>query len=485
MGLVEPSVHEFPNSRDTEKVNFFMGARRSILLAGAFAALLLVIGVSATAVWWNARTAQANLADLHDVHMRANAALAAIRADVYLTGILTRDYLLDASSTAADPQYINQFNGIREDTERNFEVIEQTRQDEEQRAALATLKREIRAQYWEPTVEALAWTPQEKAANRGNLLSKLVKRRQEVVSLAAQVEQLIATNFLTERQRAATASQAFRSSFGWIMSVTLLLGLAISGVALTRMNALERQSREAESELRRLSGQIRMAQEEERKHLSRELHDEVGQLLTGLRMELASMARLDDPSERALRLESSKRTVEQLIGSIRNITLLLRPSMLDDLGLAAALGWLIKESSRTSSIEIRAKLDTGADSLPEAHRTCLYRVVQEALTNVARHSGARRAEVVVQTEAGWVIASITDDGRGFHPELAKGLGLGLIGMEERVKELGGGLHLASSPGRGARVEVHLPRTADVEVLSAKSVDSGRSRDRSSGFEASA
>ena len=81
-----------PNSRDTEKVNFFMGARRSILLAGAFAALLLVIGVSATAVWWNARTAQTNLADLHDVHMRANAALAAIRADVYLTGILTRDY---------------------------------------------------------------------------------------------------------------------------------------------------------------------------------------------------------------------------------------------------------------------------------------------------------------------------------------------------------------------------------------------------------
>src|SRR6185436_16742129 len=128
--------------------------------------------------------------------------------------------------------------------------------------------------------------------------------------------------------------------------------------------------------------------------------DEVGQLLTGLRMELASMARLDDPSERALRVESSKRTVELLIGSIRNITLLLRPSMLDDLGLAAALGWLIKESSRTSGIEIRAKLDTGADSLPEAHRTCLYRVVQEALTNVARHSGGRRAEVVIQTEAG-------------------------------------------------------------------------------------
>ena len=462
-----------------------MGARRSFLLGGAFAALLLVIGVSAAAVWWNARAVQQDLTNLHDVHMRANAALAAIRSDVYLTGILTRDYLLDSSEVTGDPQYINQFNSIREDTERNFATLEQARQDEEQRAALATLKRQIRVQYWEPNFEALAWTPEEKAANRGNLLSKLVKRRQEVVSLAAQVEKLIATNFLNERQRAATAGQAFRSSFGWIMLLTLLLGLAISGVALMRMNTLERQSREAESELRRLSGQIRMAHEEERKHLSRELHDEVGQLLTGLRMELAALVRVNDSSERALRLENSKRTVENLIGSIRNITLLLRPSMLDDLGLAAALSWLIKENTRTSGIEIRAKLDAGADSLPEAHRTCLYRVVQEALTNIARHSGARQAEVLVQTEAGWVIANIIDDGRGFDPELGKERGLGLIGMEERVRELGGRIRLVSSPGRGARVEVHLPRTVDVEVLSAESAYSGRSRDRAGGSEASA
>ena len=462
-----------------------MGARRSILLAGAFAALLLVIGVSATAVWWNARTVQQDLAELHDVHMRANAALAAIRADVYLTGILTRDYLLDAPDTVADPQYINQFNGIREDTEQNFEILEQTRQDEEQRAALAKLKREIRVQYWEPTVEALGWTPEEKAANRGSLLEKLVKRRQEVVSLATQVEQLITTNFRTERQRAATAGQAFRASFAWTTLIALLLGMAISGVALVRMKALERHSRDVESELRRLSGQIRTAQEQERKNLSRELHDEVGQLLTGLRMELAGMARLNDPSEMALRLESSKRTVEQLIGSIRNITLLLRPSMLDDLGLAAALGWLIKETSRTRAIDIRARLDSGTDSLPEAHRTCLYRVVQEALTNIARHSGARRAEVVVQAEVGWVVATITDDGRGFGPEPTKDRGLGMIGMEERVKELGGSIRLVSSAGRGARIEVHLPRTAEAEVLSAESSDSGRSRNRSGGFEASA
>lgn len=467
-------------------MKLFVQPRRSTLLAAAFAALLLVIGVSATAVWWNARTVQQELSELHDVHMRANAALAAIRGDIYLTGILTRDYLLAPPDAATDPQFLEQFDGIREDTNRNFAVLEQmVQQGERQRAAIATLRHEIQSQYWEPTIEALAWTPLERAVNRGTVLARLVKRRQDVVSLATQVEMLIATNFVDERQRAATAGQGFRSSFVWIMLLALLLGLVISGVALTRMNLLERKSLEAESELRRLSGQIRMAQEEERKHLSRELHDEVGQLLTGLRMELAGLARLGNPSEFALRIESSKRTVERLIGSIRNITLLLRPSMLDDLGLAAALGWLIKENSRTSGIDIRARLDHGADSLPEAHRTCLYRVVQEALTNVVRHSGARKAEVVVQTETSSVIATIVDDGRGFSPEPAKDRGLGMIGMEERVRELGGAIRVVSSPGRGARVEVHIPRTPETEVLSAASSDSGRPRDRPGRFETSA
>jgi signal transduction histidine kinase len=472
-------------ARDTGKVDLFMGARRSILLAGAFAALLVVIGVSATAVWWNARTAQEQLTELHNTHAAVNAALASIRADIYLTGILTRDYLLD-DQASVDRQYLAQFDGIREDTERNFKILDRSRQDEEQRVALERLRREIQVQYWDPTVEALAWTPQEKQENRRILLSKLVKRRQEVVALATEVEKLIATSFLREQQRAATAGQEFRSSFGWITIVALFLGLGISMVALTRMTSLERQSHEAESELRRLSAQIRMTQEQERKNLSRELHDEVGQLLTGLRMELGGLTRANaDNSELALRVENSKRTVEHLIRSVRNIALILRPSMLDDLGLSAALGWLVKESSRSSGIDIQAQLDGVADSLPDAHRTCLYRVVQEALTNVVRHSGARKCEVEIQTVAGWVTAGIFDDGRGFDTGSGKERGLGLIGMEERVKELGGSFRVSSSPGRGTRVEIRLPRPAETEAIHAKGADSRRSRDRSGGLEASA
>ncbi len=462
-----------------------MQARRSVLLAVAFAALLLVMGVSATAVWWNARTAQDATTELHNAHMSVDGALASIRSDIYLTGILTRDYLLDEDPNA-DRQYIDQFNEIRTDTDRNFATLEESRLVEDDADALARLRTEIRRQYWDPTISALGWTPAQKEANRASLLANLVTRRREVVSLSNELERLITENFLIEREHTTRTGQDLRASFGWITVIALLLGMGISAVAWARMSKLERQSQAAESELRRLSGQIRMTQEQERKALSRELHDEVGQLLTGLRMELGGVGRLDDNSpERTLRMESAKRTVEQLIRSIRNIALLLRPSMLDDLGLSAALTWLVKENARNQEFEIHSEVDPSADSLPEAHRTCLYRVVQEALTNVSRHSGARKVEVVLQTIGGWVSASITDDGRGFSISPGQERGLGLIGMEERVKELGGSIRVISSPGRGTRVEIRLPRPAEPEVIGAQSTHSGRPRDRSDRVEASA
>jgi CHASE3 domain sensor protein len=254
-----------------------MYARRSVLLAAAFAALLVVIGVSATAVWWNARTAQEMSNELHNAHMRVDAALASIRSDIYLTGILTRDYLLDTDSDEI-PDYTEQFRSIQRDTERNFDILKGSPQVEEHRVALAGLHREIQLQYWNPTIEALGWTPAEKEANREILLTKLVTRRREVVNLSEEVERLITQNFSQERERATRAGQDLRTSFGWITVVALLLGAAISGAAWLRMTRLEQQSQAAETELRRLSGQIRTAQEQERKNLSRELHDEVGQL---------------------------------------------------------------------------------------------------------------------------------------------------------------------------------------------------------------
>ena len=370
--------------------------RRSILLAAAFGSLLLVIGVSSFAVWFNARQAQGRVARLHNTHIEAGAALAAVRANVYLAAILTRDYLLDSDPSHAQ-QYVDQFARIQEGTEQSFRILEGSAQNASQRDALTELRGELE-RYWDPTEIVLDWTPQEKSARRSEMLRQRLRRREEIFTLAQKVEDLITKNFQNGRTRITTADQDFRNSLGWITASALLLGFGIGGAALARLVALERQSQTAESELRLLSGQIRTTQEEERKYLSRELHDQVGQMLTGLRMELASMAKIhaEPESELSSRITRAKGTVEQTLRIVRDIAMLLRPSMLDDLGLTPALSWLVKEVSRSSGIEIDADIDPAVDLLPDAHGTCLYRVVQEALTNVSRHSEAHHVKLILQ-----------------------------------------------------------------------------------------
>ncbi len=462
-----------------------MRVRGSIFLAAAFAALLLVIGGSALAVWRNATISQRNVGELHNNHVQAGAALAAIRANVYLTGILTRDYLLDPDPANVQ-QYIDQFAAIRKNTEQSFGVLKFSGQDPQQRAAIDRLNEEIDA-YWDPTEIALDWTPEEKRASRAQLLRQRVRRRQDVFALTSQVEILMTENYTRERARITTAEREFRKSLGWITGIAMVFGIAIAAATLHRMIALQNQSEAAESELRRLSGQLRTTQEQERKYLSRELHDQVGQMLTGVRMELASIARRhgEAESEFSAEIAHAKGTVEQTLRIVRNIAMLIRPSMLDDLGLSPALAWLVKDVSRSSGIEIRSSVDAAVDALPDGHRTCIYRVVQEALTNCSRHSQARHVDISVQAHGDSVDAVIADDGRGFDSAGAKHRGLGLLGMEERVRELGGKFRVISSVGHGARIEIHLPIPGATETKDDSHSDRGRSRDRSDRVETSA
>jgi signal transduction histidine kinase len=460
-----------------------MPARRSILLAAALAALLLVIGASASAVWWSAKTSQQRVAALQNADMDAGLALASIRANVYLSAILTRDYLLDNDSSHAQ-QYFDQFRAIQANTQKSFTTLEASGLDDAQKAALNHLREEL-ASYWDPTQVILDWSQEEKRTQRADMLRQRVRRRQEIFALAEQVEQLVTANFLKERQRITTADQEFRTSLGWTTGIALLLGLTIAGGTLARMSALERQSQSAESQLRLLSGQLRTTQEQERKYLSRELHDQVGQMLTGVRMELASIARIhgDSESEVSARIARAKGTVERTLRIVRNIAMLLRPSMLDDLGLAPALAWLFKEVARSSGFEIHSDIDPAVEGLPEAYRTCIYRTVQEALTNASRHAEARNVDVSLSSKDGWVVGSIGDDGRGFERGAQSSQGLGLLGMEERVRELGGNIKIASSVGSGTRVEFRLPQHG-MESENDTHSDRGRSRDRADRIKAS-
>jgi signal transduction histidine kinase len=128
--------------------------------------------------------------------------------------------------------------------------------------------------------------------------------------------------------------------------------------------------------------------------------------------------------------------------------------MLDDLGLIPALEWQAREVSRRSGIHVKIIADTVADSLPDEMRTCIYRLVQEALQNVSRHSGAKTATVTVRQDAGALFLNVEDDGRGYDPKKTRGLGV--LGMEERVRQLKGQFEVRSAPGKGTTLRVTLP-----------------------------
>src|SRR3984893_91854 len=246
--------------------------------------------------------------------------------------------------------------------------------------------------------------------------------------------------------------------------VTLYTGLAVAVLSVTLTVRLERQYRDehdatlaAKQDLQRLSARLVTAQEQERQTLSRELHDQVGQALTAIKIDVARAEQglLASQTDLIERLRRARQGADETLEIIRRMSMLLRPSMLDDLGLSAALGWYTKQFSASTAIRVSLNDDGSADLLPDAEKTSLYRIVQEALTNCARHSEARSILIQLASEEQRYIVRIEDDGKGFTPARSA-RGLGLIGIEERVAEMGGVLELDSKPGAGTRIFISIP-----------------------------
>ena len=215
----------------------------------------------------------------------------------------------------------------------------------------------------------------------------------------------------------------------------------------------------SQRELRELSARVLEAREDEKARIARELHDELGQLLTALKMDLSWLRERVREDEVAPKLEEMGRLLDQTVSSTRRISADLRPLMLDDLGLADAASWLVDDFGKrygiASRIEINA--DGGLEHLPKNVATTVYRAIQESLTNVARHSGARNAWVLLAAQDGSLEVEVEDDGRGIAPEdLAKGRSLGLKGMRERISFIGGTFEVARAPRGGTRLKIRVP-----------------------------
>jgi signal transduction histidine kinase len=290
-----------------------------------------------------------------------------------------------------------------------------------------------------------------------------------VLQIAREAKELNAADLAARQRRLDAAMAQFRSSGYRTLALALALSIAVAVASILRVSRLERKAEQqhrateqAEAELRRLSRKLVVAQEEERRSLARELHDEVGQTITALRVELGNIEKLRTGPEDSFHrhVEEAKDLAAQTLRSVRSIATGLRPSVLDDLGVAPALEWQAREFTRRTGTPVEVVIDGLPDHLPEEHRTCLYRVVQEALTNCARHAEARHIRLALHTEGERLSLTVQDDGKGFAAPAKAHFpysgGLGLIGIEERVKDLGGVLAIRSQAGKGTVLKVTVP-----------------------------
>jgi signal transduction histidine kinase len=215
----------------------------------------------------------------------------------------------------------------------------------------------------------------------------------------------------------------------------------------------------AEEALRTLSRQVLDAQENERRRLARELHDEIGQALTALKFNLHAAQR--QPDTLTARLEDSLEIVNRTLQQVRNLSLDLRPSMLDDFGLTAALNWYMERQAERMGFATHVAIDPMPSDLTPAIATTCFRVVQEAVTNAARHAQAQDVWVELRRRPHHLALSIRDNGTGFdvgaaRQRAAQGLSMGLPGMHERVRLVGGEFSIYSEPQHGTTISVKLP-----------------------------
>ena len=229
---------------------------------------------------------------------------------------------------------------------------------------------------------------------------------------------------------------------------------------ITLRKRYEDELRRREQELRELSARVLEAREEEKTLIARELHDELGQLLTALKMDLAWLKeRLGAHAELAAKAAEMSAMLDQTVTATRRISADLRPLMLDDLGLADAAAWLVDDFAKRSGIrcEYRPAGDGTLDGLAKPVATALYRALQESLTNIARHAGAKNAWVALGVEDGRVNLEVEDDGRGIAAaDVVKSRSLGLKGMRERVTYFGGSFEVARAARGGTRVHIKVP-----------------------------
>lgn len=428
----------------------------SIVLSTVALAQLLLLGLSASFLVIRLQSIQAEVTRLGREEELLMERMAGVERDLYRLSILLRDSLL--SEGLEQDAAIREMSGLlgriskepihlpassSDELQQRLGVIESARQDYLNRARLIS-----------------SWTAQERQMSvRRYLLSELAPTRKRFSEAVSEMPSVVKSLREARNRTAAESIAEIQHLIVQVLTGAALLGLAITIAALWKFQQFGRERDAqfkrllgAEEGLRALSQRLVDSQEQERKKLSRELHDEVGQVLTALRVQIGQASEMTGPN---MHLKQAAELAERSLQTIRQMARGLRPAMLDDLGLGPALKWLARDASNHAGIDVDIELEGDFEGLDEPRRTCVYRVVQEALTNCAKHAQGSKVRVVVHESPHELVLTVQDNGQGASP--SKSQGIGLLGMRERIEEFGGEFSIVSVPGAGMLVRANLPK----------------------------
>jgi signal transduction histidine kinase len=437
-------------------------SKRTALRAG-YGAVIGVLIVSAVEAYRIQVSLSKQHLDIYRHFVQQDEALTTLRRNLWLASIYVRDYFIDPSSTQGQ-LLISQLHSMDGENEQALGVLETA---PNHRQVVPQLRTSI-GEFWaliQPIPQTMAHASDKEQMEF--LQREIVPRRGELYNVLRDLT-------TADQQRLQNSEGEFagtRRAAGTRLLVELVIGVLLAGLVArlsvrhaenleTRASDHFAQVEQAKQELQQLSARLLEIEEEGRRKLSRELHDEIGQTLALLQIEIShAQAALNGPTANLKsRLERARELAERTVQTIRNITGMLRPTLLDDLGLVPALQFQLEDFLRRSGIQCEFVEDGVADQLPDPVKTCVYRVVQEALHNCEKHSGAQRVRVTVRQLPECLITEIEDDGRGFVQD-KRGTGLGLLGIRERAANAGGTLVIDSAPGRGARIALRIPLQA--------------------------
>ena len=403
--------------------------------------------------------AQRNSGAVNVRYMEAQELLSTVRNEVLLGSVYVRDALLDPDVGAVDV-YREHVNDTYRRVDAALEQYVPILSSEAERARVEGLRRDI-AGFRAALLEVLATDRTQWRTQARTLLSRIMPRRASVMKVSDEIQQLNRGAFVQQQRALSDIYTTTQRRIWQTLSFALAGSLGIGLFATIYVGRLERDLQgqrikelQTTSDLQRLSAALVTAQEEERRAIARELHDELGQVLMAMKVELALAQRRIDGADPGL-LDDAQSIADSALTTVRDLSHLLHPAMLDDLGLIAALDWYLSGFGKRHGIAAELLHDGMEHRMVPEIETAVYRIVQEAMTNVAKHARAAVAFVYVQRTGDILRIAIEDEGVGFDPASAK-RGLGMLGIRERVAHFQGTVSIDTAAGSGTRLIIELP-----------------------------